>query len=242
MWDMRENALPLLEQGGVDLVLTGHSHSYERSFLIDGHYGVSATFIPSMIVDGGDGDPLGDGAYQKQSPTTEPHEGAVYAVAGSSAKISGGSLNHPVMVTSLNVLGSMVLDVNGGVLDALFLDAAGQVRDRFRIVKGATVSAPRADAPRFTLADASPNPFDAETTVSFTLAKRASVRLRVVDIGGRTVATLSRGDRDAGSHRVVWNGVNDAGRPVAAGAYFVMLDVDGEMRVKRVVRRSRSGD
>ena len=36
---MRERALPILEAGGVDVVLTGHSHSYERSFLIDGHYG-----------------------------------------------------------------------------------------------------------------------------------------------------------------------------------------------------------
>ena len=37
---MRQNALPILEADGVDLVLTGHSHSYERSFLLDGHYGV----------------------------------------------------------------------------------------------------------------------------------------------------------------------------------------------------------
>ena len=37
--DMRQNALPILEQYGVDLVLSGHSHSYERSYLVDGHYG-----------------------------------------------------------------------------------------------------------------------------------------------------------------------------------------------------------
>ncbi len=41
---MRENVLPVLEAAGVDLVLSGHSHSYERSFLIDGHYGPSSTF------------------------------------------------------------------------------------------------------------------------------------------------------------------------------------------------------
>ena len=39
--DLRQNAVPLLERYGVDLVLTGHSHSYERSYLIDGHYGLS---------------------------------------------------------------------------------------------------------------------------------------------------------------------------------------------------------
>ena len=35
--DMREIVLPLVEQYGADLVLSGHSHSYERSYLIDGH-------------------------------------------------------------------------------------------------------------------------------------------------------------------------------------------------------------
>jgi hypothetical protein len=39
--EMRENALPILEDHGVDLVFTGHSHDYERSFLIDGYYGLS---------------------------------------------------------------------------------------------------------------------------------------------------------------------------------------------------------
>ena len=43
--EMRQNFLPILEAGGVDLVLAGHSHSYERSYLIDGHYGTSATFL-----------------------------------------------------------------------------------------------------------------------------------------------------------------------------------------------------
>src|SRR6185295_4674728 len=52
---MRKNALPILEEGGVDLVLSGHSHSYERSYLIDRHYGSSSTFSDSNVVDGGDG-------------------------------------------------------------------------------------------------------------------------------------------------------------------------------------------
>ena len=38
MDDMRENVLPILESYGVDLVLSGHSHSYERSFLIEDHF------------------------------------------------------------------------------------------------------------------------------------------------------------------------------------------------------------
>jgi hypothetical protein len=135
--EMRQYALPILEAGGVDLVLTGHSHSYERSILLDGHYGLSTSLLPSMILDGGDGDPASDGAYEKPQLGASPHDGAVHAVAGSSGQISGGLLNHPVMVRSLNVLGSLVIDVDGSELDARFLDAAGVVRDTFALHKPA---------------------------------------------------------------------------------------------------------
>ncbi len=135
MVEMRTNALPILERHGVDLVLSGHSHSYERSMLIDGHYGTSGTFGLSHLVDGGDGNPGSDGAYGKADLGPLANSGAVYAVAGASGKISGGALNHPVMKVNLNVLGSMVLEVNGAQMDAIYLDDAGQVRDRFSLVK-----------------------------------------------------------------------------------------------------------
>ena len=40
------------------IVLAGHSHVYERSFMLDGHYGTSDTLEPYMVVDGGDGQPV----------------------------------------------------------------------------------------------------------------------------------------------------------------------------------------
>ncbi len=133
--DMRENALPILEAYGVDLVLSGHSHSYERSFFINGHYGQSDTLQASMILDGGDGRESSDGPYQKPMGAGVPNAGAVYAVAGSSGKTSGGSLDHPVMIVSLNTLGSIVLDIAGNRLEAVFIDDAGSVQDQFSMVK-----------------------------------------------------------------------------------------------------------
>lgn len=133
---MRGFALPILEAGGVDLVLCGHSHSYERSYLLDGHYGLSTTLDPeAMILDGGDGREDGDGAYTKHTLADPAHRGAVYAVAGSSGKISGGALNHPAMFVSLNELGSMVLDFDAGRLDAVFLTHTGEIHDRFTLLK-----------------------------------------------------------------------------------------------------------
>ncbi len=101
LFDMRENALPILEDWGVDLVLTGHSHSYERSLLLDGHYDISTTLIPAMQLDDGDGQIEGDGAYQKLGSGPVGHQGAVYIVGGSSGQLSGGTLDHPVMIASL---------------------------------------------------------------------------------------------------------------------------------------------
>jgi acid phosphatase type 7 len=132
---MRQNFLPILEAGGVDLALAGHSHSYERSFLIDGHYGTSTTLSSSMILDGGSG--------RDPSPYTKSvnvgHDGAVYAVAGSSGTTSGGPLNHPAMFLSLNLLGSLVVDVADNRMDVSFLDNTATVRDSFAIVKSGTV-------------------------------------------------------------------------------------------------------
>ena len=134
MVEMRENLLPILEEGGVDLVLTGHSHNYERSHLLDRSYGFSTNTLPSQFLNKGDGRPDGDGPYRKP-PGTEPHKGAVYVVAGSSGQTESGTLNHPVMFLSLKKLGSMVLDVEGSELKATFLTDRAKVLDYFTIRK-----------------------------------------------------------------------------------------------------------
>jgi len=141
--DMRQNALPILEQWGVDLVLSGHSHSYERSYLLDGHYGPSGTLDPDFhILDPGNGNAAGDGAYEKPDVVAVQNAGAVYAVAGSSGKISGGSLDHPAMLVSLNMLGSLVVDVAGNRMDVVFLNDTGSVQDEFTILKTPDQEAP----------------------------------------------------------------------------------------------------
>ena len=142
--EMREVVLPILEEYGVDLVLGGHSHSYERSYLLTGHYGLSGTLdAPSMILDNGDGQDGGDGAYFKDFALPLANDGAVYAVAGSSGKATGsGSLNHPAMFYSIQNLGSVVLDVDGNRLDAVFISQTGAVLDRFTMINGVDVTPP----------------------------------------------------------------------------------------------------
>jgi len=140
--EMRENALPVLESYGVDLVLSGHSHSYERSYLIDSHYGNSTTFSEVMKLDGGDGKKTGDGSYEKTAAIQQANNGAVYLVAGSSGKISGGALNHPAMYASINRLGSVIVEVIENELSATFIDNTNAVLDAFTITKGPDILPP----------------------------------------------------------------------------------------------------
>lgn len=129
---MRENVVPILEAHGVDLVLTGHSHDYERSFLIDGHYGTTDTFDPAtMLKHGGDGDPAGDGAYTK---APGPHQGTVYVVSGTASRAEGTITPWPALAVGLNELGSLAIDIAGRDLDVRMIRPDATVADHFRIV------------------------------------------------------------------------------------------------------------
>jgi hypothetical protein len=131
MQEMRENTLPLLEAAGVDLVLAGHSHVYERSYLLNCHYGASDTLKPSMLVDKGMGN---EPPYRKPAGLT-PHAGTVYNVVGSSAYADKGPLDHPVMAVAKRELGSLLLDIDGNTLTGRFITPKGEVPDTYRIVK-----------------------------------------------------------------------------------------------------------
>ena len=136
--EMRANVLPILEAGGVDLVMSSHSRAYERSVLLDGHYGTSDTLTAG---DPGDGRQGGTGAYYKPSPGPAQHEGAVYVVMASSGQTGTGLIDHPAMVMATETLGSLVLDIDGNRMDARFLDGTGAVRDSFALHRGRRVAA-----------------------------------------------------------------------------------------------------
>lgn len=132
---MRGRFAPILEAGGVDLVLTGHSHSYERSFLLDQHYGLSTTFTAAHKRQPGNGRPAGDGAYIKPLTGPRDHFGAVYALTGSAGSADGGPLDHPAMYVSYNTLGSFNIDINGNTLNATYIESDNEITDTFTIVK-----------------------------------------------------------------------------------------------------------
>jgi chitodextrinase len=221
--DMRQNALPIIESWGVDLMMSGHSHSYERSFLLDGHYGLSGTLDPdTMILDIGDGRETGNGTYVKPNAAAVANAGAVYAVAGSSGKITSAALNHPAMFYSAAILGSLVIDVAGNRLDAQFIDDTGAVQDFFSIEKLPDSTPPMllgaaATDASHVLVDFSENldPATASDPANFTIAG-LSVSNAALLTGNRSVELTTSAMTELQNYTLVVNNVEDTGSNVIA--------------------------
>jgi len=71
-----------------------------------------------------------------------------------------------------------------------------------------------------------PNPFNSNTSISFSLIEPGNVRLEVFDILGRRVKELAGGLLSAGHYSVIWDGRDNSGGAVASGVYFLRLSDD----------------
>ncbi|HAY36573.1 MAG TPA: hypothetical protein DCY57_06285 [Bacteroidetes bacterium] len=83
----------------------------------------------------------------------------------------------------------------------------------------------------FELHSAFPNPFNPTTTVTYALPVSSKVRINVVDMLGRQVATLVAGETmPAGYHTVQF----DAG-DLTSGTYLVRMEAGDFMQTRQVV-------
>jgi predicted phosphodiesterase len=136
---IRENFIKTLEDGGVDLVLCGHSHVYERTKLIKGYYGKEADFdskkheisTSTALYDGS----KNSAPYLKSKTNTD---GTVYVVSGSAGALGGHKETYPhnAMYYSNNeVGGAVMLEVEGNRLDLKWICSDGKIGDHFTMMK-----------------------------------------------------------------------------------------------------------
>jgi hypothetical protein len=137
---IRQNFIKVLEEYGVDIVLCGHSHVFERSKLIKGHYGLESEYDPkkhevsssSALYDGS----KNSAPYLKSASN---NSGTVYVVSGSSGALGGrkDAYPHNAMFYSNNEIGGAVmLEVQGNRLDLKWITSDGEIRDHFSMMKG----------------------------------------------------------------------------------------------------------
>ena len=80
-----------------------------------------------------------------------------------------------------------------------------------------------------------PNPFNPQTAIRFTLSATQNVSLAVYDVSGRLVRTLASGTQEMGTHTITWDGRNDAGATVSSGVYFYRLDAGKFSQTRKMV-------
>ena len=163
--DMRTTFTPVFENHAVDVVYSGHAHSYERSWYLHGHQGNSDTFNSTQHAElnasGSPANGQGQETYHQVSVGSGQDDKAVYTVAGSAGKADelnscppGRSLGctmedwleHPAHRTfdpsiegarkhGLARKGSVVLDITPDSLTSRFVNEHGEVLDYFTITR-----------------------------------------------------------------------------------------------------------
>jgi hypothetical protein len=71
-----------------------------------------------------------------------------------------------------------------------------------------------------------PNPLTASTHITYTMTHRGNGSIRIYSADGSLVRTLVEGSIEQGSHRIPFDGLDDSGRRLAAGGYFVKIRTD----------------
>lgn len=135
-----------------------------------------------------------------------------------------GNCGAPGTVLSVAVAPQAVLVADGGGLWTAQRHCDG-------IVSVAGPEGPR--IPEIVLT-ASPNPFNPYVTVGFDMPRADSVRLVVYDMLGRRVRTLLDGPVAAGRNAIVWDGLDEIGRPAPSGAYFCEVRRGGQAGLRKL--------
>lgn len=79
---------------------------------------------------------------------------------------------------------------------------------------------------KFALHQNYPNPFNPSTTISFDLPRDMDVTLKIYNVLGEEVRTLTTDFYQAGTHQVVWDGKDNFGNALSSGLYLYRLKSD----------------
>ena len=80
-----------------------------------------------------------------------------------------------------------------------------------------------------------PNPFNAGTTITFTVQQAAVTELEIYDSRGQRIQTLLEGNLGAGEYQLDWNALDDQGVEVQSGVYFARLKSGSNRESQKLV-------
>ncbi len=135
---IRQNFITYLESRGVDMIVCGHSHGYERSYLLRNFTGSWTSFVPGThAVSSSSATYTSNSTCPYVYNSTPANHGTVYVVAGSSGASGGIQANFGAyaMPFAVNNAGIFYFETEGNRLDAKMLRSNGTVFDQFTIMK-----------------------------------------------------------------------------------------------------------
>ncbi|HBC45845.1 MAG TPA: hypothetical protein DCZ43_02235, partial [candidate division Zixibacteria bacterium] len=74
------------------------------------------------------------------------------------------------------------------------------------------------------------NPFNAQTTIQYSLPAQSPVIIELFDILGRKMGTLAEEIQPAGEHQVTWDA-----RGQSSGIYFYRISAEAQVEIKRMM-------
>jgi hypothetical protein len=232
---VREKWAPIFEQYGVDLVLAGHSHVYERSLLMNGYFGNGTTVDSTKILDKGNGNLANGTPYRKHLNGPNGGKGTVYIVSGNGgSSTSNPPLNHAIMVAKdgcSECLGSLVIDVNRDTLTSRYLKANGTIGDEFTIIKTVFPNSIQNVINKNVAFKLYPNPTNSELSIE--VVSKNSFTIEVTDIKGKSIWKKSNEASDFFKETIQLKNLG-----ATSGSYLVSLcDSNGQCKTEKVVLR-----
>ncbi len=190
--NMRQRIVRIFERYKVDMVLSGHSHAYERSYLINGHYDVESTFNPA-VHSLSTSSARYDGSFNSCTYIKNPNDatnGIVYVVAGSAGQLEGSSSGYPhnaMHYSNVSIGGALFFEVEGNRLDGKWVSADGVIRDQFTIMKAVNKTTD------LTIAAGTPTQISASWTGNYSWSTGETTKTITVSPTSNTTYTVNDG-------------------------------------------------
>lgn len=80
-----------------------------------------------------------------------------------------------------------------------------------------------------------PNPFNHNTTISYSLPKDGDVTVNIFNIKGQLVKKLVSESKKSGAYNVSWNGDDQAGKKASSGLYFARMETNGKALTTKMI-------
>ncbi|MBC8323444.1 MAG: choice-of-anchor B family protein [Candidatus Marinimicrobia bacterium] len=80
-----------------------------------------------------------------------------------------------------------------------------------------------------------PNPFNPITSIRYNLPQAGLVNLKIYDLMGREIRTLTAGFENAGEKSAIWNARDNQGNLVSSGVYIYRLETAGQVQSNKLI-------